>query len=79
MSREEATRVVQRRDGVLLEAALRTDHPASSDSVPVLVIGGEAFARVETDGYLLDDADPGEAAELRRWGYELAPARPGHA
>lgn len=68
-------RVVRRRDGALLEAALTTDHPASSQAVPVLVIGGEAFGCAETSGYLLENADLGDLAELRRWGYDLLPAR----
>lgn len=72
-------RVVRRRDGVLLEAALRTDHPAAEGGVPVLVIAGEAFAVAETGGYLLEEADAGERAELRRWGYQLLPTRYGTA
>jgi hypothetical protein len=58
-----------------LEATLT--HPASSNGIPVLIIGGEAFGSGETDGYLLEDADQGELAELRRWGYQLLPARRG--
>jgi hypothetical protein len=67
--------VIRRRDGALLDATLTTDHANSSDGIPVLVIAGETYGPAETHGYLLKEADAGELAELRRWGYSLLAVR----
>lgn len=67
-------RLVRQRDGASLEARLSTEHASSSYGIPVLVIGGEAFGVAETHGYLLAEANDGERADLRRWGYNLLPA-----
>lgn len=72
-------RVLRRRDGASLEATLTTTHAGAFYDVPVLVIDGDSFGQGETAGYLLTEADAGERAELRRWGYDLGDVQTGPA
>jgi hypothetical protein len=68
---------VRRRDGAVVDAEL--DHGSADPGGPVLLIDDEPFGPEETAGYLLEDADEGERAELKRFGFELAEAPVGKA
>ena len=70
-------RVIRRRDGASLHATLTTTHAGKTFDFPTLVIDGVPYGCADTAGYLLEEADAGERAELRRWGYDLIEPRPG--
>jgi hypothetical protein len=65
-------KLVRRRDGRLVDAAVEQGAPALGFAV--LHIAGEPFGPGETEGYQIAEASPAERAQIERAGYTLAEA-----
>jgi hypothetical protein len=57
-------------DGERVKGELTTDHPASEDGVPVLVVGGEAYLPEEAD-FFIESATDEQLEALDDAGYDL--------
>ncbi len=60
--------------GRVVQARITTDHPASREGVPILLVTGEPVPVLDAAeaGYEVVSATPGERAALFRGGYRLA-------